>query len=138
MPPDSCWAGGSGFNVRTLGIASDALVASQIVTAGGEMMTLSDKQNRDLFWACRGAAGGGGRLRRWPGTSMYGRVPLLRTGGRANAVRSRETAFVHRDNGWYMLWYLKWSEEDCKELVAENLAWLSAFYDAIRPYALPW
>jgi FAD/FMN-containing dehydrogenase len=36
-----------------------------------------------------------------------------------------------------MLWYLKWGEEDSKALVAENLAWLSAFYDSIAPYALP-
>ena len=270
--------GGIGFNIRTLGIASDALVSSQIVTADGEILTLSNKQNRDLFWACRG--GGGGNfgintsfsirtvpaprsvtasrltwtakidkvlpalmaalyespvrlgtwttldavtpqqlakgedvtvffegqllgtpaelrrilapvyavekpsesttkemgywqaqkffsdvedptefqnrgfyfcgpishgaihtmlywLRRWPGTSVYARVSFLRTGGRANAVPPHATAFVHRDNEWYMLWYLKWGEEDSKAVVAENLAWLSAFYDSIAPYALP-
>ena len=60
-------------------------------------------------------------LRRWSGTSVYARVSLLRTGGRANAVPPHETAFVHRDNEWYMLWYLKW---------------LSAFYDARAPFAL--
>jgi FAD/FMN-containing dehydrogenase len=270
--------GGIGFNIRTLGIASDALVASQLVTADGEILTLSDCQNRDLFWACRGGGGGNfgintsfsirtvrapravtasrvtwttsidqvlpallnalyespvrlgtwttldavtpeklaeGKdvtvffegqllgtpaeqrrilapvcaiqapsestikemgyweaqsffsdvedptefqnrafyfhgpicdeaigvmlywLRRWPGTSVYARVSLLRTGGRANAVSPHATAFVHRDNQWYMLWYLKWGEEDSKALVAENLAWLSGFYDAIAPYALP-
>jgi hypothetical protein len=270
--------GGIGFNIRTLGIASDALAASRLVTADGEILTLSDRQNRDLFWACRGGGGGNfgistsfsirtvhaprsvtasrvtwttnidqvlpallgtlyespvrlgtwttldavtpqdlakGKdvtvffegqllgtpaelrhilapvcavenpsestikemgyweaqkffsdvedptefqnrgfyfhghisdeaigvmlywLRRWPGTSIYARVSLLRTGGRANAVPPDATAFVHRDNQWYMLWYLKWGEEDSKALVAENLAWLSDFYDAIRPYALP-
>ena len=65
------------------------------------------------------------------------RVSLLRTGGRANAVPPQATAFVHRDNEWYMLWYLKWDKKDSKSLVAENLAWLTAFYDSIRPYALP-
>lgn len=271
--------GGIGFNIRTLGIASDAVVASQLVTACGEILTLSDHQNRDLFWASRGGGGGNfgistcfsirtvhaprsvtasrvtwttkidqvlpallraiyespvrlgtwttldavtpqelakGKdvtvffegqllgtpaelrqilapvcavenpsestikkmgywdaqrnffsdiekptefqnrgfyfhghfsdeaigvmlywLRRWPGTSVYARVSLLRTGGRANAVRPDATAFVHRDNQWYMLWYLKWGEKDSKALVAENLAWLSAFYDAIAPYAIP-
>jgi len=270
--------GGIGFNIRTLGVASDALVASQIVTADGEILTLSEKENRDLFWACRG--GGGGNfgintsfsirtapapsrvtaasltwtakidrvlpalldalyespvrlgtwttldavtprqlakgddvsiyflgqllgtpaelrrilapayavarpaestikemgyweaqaffseaaapsefqnrglyfcgpvsdaaidtmlwwLRRWPGTSIYAQLSFLRTGGRANAVAPHETAFVHRGNEWYMIWYLKWGEEDGKELVAENLAWLSAFYDAMAPYAIP-
>jgi FAD/FMN-containing dehydrogenase len=76
-------------------------------------------------------------LRRWPGTSIYARVSLLRTGGRANAVAAPETAFVHRDNEWYLLWYLKWDKKDSKALVAENLAWLHDFYDAMAPYALP-
>src|SRR5262249_27432354 len=76
-------------------------------------------------------------LRRWPGTSVYARVSFLRTGGRANSVPAHETAFVHRDNQWYMLWYLKWSKQDSKALVAENLAWLNAFYVSTAPYALP-
>ncbi len=271
--------GGIGFNIRTLGIASDALVASQLVTADGDILRLSDRENRDLFWACRGGGGGNfgistsfsirtvpaprsvtaanvtwtkkidtvvpalldalydspvglgtwttldavtprqlargkdvsvffeGQLlgspaelrrilapayavqkpseskikqlgywqaqrtffsdvekpselqnrgfyfcgpishraidimlhwmRRWPGTSVYARVSFLRTGGRANSVPAHETAFVHRDNEWYMLWYLKWGRNDSKALVAENLAWLSDFYDAIAPFALP-
>lgn len=270
--------GGVGFNIRRLGVGSDALVASEIVTADGDMLTLSDKRNSDLFWACRG--GGGGNfgintsfslqtspapasvtasrliwnsnpeqvfsallaaldrsptalgswttlnavtpqqlaagqdvsisfegqlvgtpaelegilapvytvarpsestiqemsyweaqaffsdvqestkfqnrgfyfrgpirqeaintmiywLRRWPGTSIYARVSFLQTGGQANAVPSDATAFVHRDNDWYMLWYLKWSNEDSAETVDANLAWLDDFYDAVSPYAIP-
>jgi FAD/FMN-containing dehydrogenase len=50
--------GGIGFNIRSLGVGIDALVASQMVTACGEILTLSDKRNRDLFWACRGGGGG--------------------------------------------------------------------------------
>lgn len=271
--------GGIGFNIRRLGVASDSLVASQIVTADGEILTLSASQNPDLFWACRG--GGGGNfgistsfsvqttpvpgsitasrivwdakadkvmpalagalqespvslgswttldavtqkqlasgqdvaiyfegqligtpgelrrilapayaaskpadatiremsywdaqenffadieepaefqnrglyfrgplgdeaiatllhwLRRWPGTSIYARVSFLQTGDKANAVPASATAFVHRDNDWYMVWYLKWSSKDSARTVSENLAWLSAFYDAMAPYALP-
>lgn len=270
--------GGIGFNIRRLGVGSDALVASQIVTADGDILTLSDKENPDLFWACRG--GGGGNfgvntsfslhtfpapasitasrlvwnaepdevfpallaaldgsptalgswttlsavtpkqlaagqdvstffegqlvgtpaelasilapayavaqpaestveelsywdaqenffadveeptdfqnrgfyfrrpisqdaidtmlywLRRWPGTSIYARLSFLQTGGQANAVPSAATAFVHRDNDWYMLWYLKWSSKDSSETVNANLAWLSDFYDAMSPYAI--
>lgn len=270
--------GGIGFNIRRLGVGSDALVASQIVTANGDILTLSDKENPDLFWACRGGGGGNfgintsfslrtfsaphsvtasrliwnakadkvfpallsalGRsptslgswttlsavspgqlaagqdvsvffegqlvgtptelakilapvyavarpaestieelgywdaqenffadieeptefqnrglyfrgpisqeaidamlywLRRWPGTSIYARISFLQTGGQANAVRSDATAFVHRDNDWYMLWYLKWSEKDSVKTVSANLAWLSAFYNAVSPYAI--
>ncbi|MGH3405048.1 MAG: FAD-binding oxidoreductase [Streptosporangiaceae bacterium] len=271
--------GGIGFNIRRLGVASDSLVASQIVTADGEILTLSDSHGPDLFWACRGGGGGnfgistsfsvrttpvpgsitGSRvvwdarpdkvmpalvgaleespvslgswttldavtpkdraagkdvaiffegqligtpgqlrkilapayaankpaqatiqemgywdaqenffaaveeptrfqnrglyfhgplidaaiatmihwLRRWPGTSIYARVSFLQTGGQANALPATATAFVHRDNDWYMVWYLKWSSKDSARTVSENLAWLSAFYDAMAPYALP-
>ncbi|HEX3487770.1 MAG TPA: FAD-binding oxidoreductase [Streptosporangiaceae bacterium] len=271
--------GGVGFNIRRLGVASDALVASQIVTADGEILNLSASQNPDLFWACRGGGGGNfgintsfsvqttpvpgsitasrllwnsgadkvfpallaaldespvslgswttvsavtpqelasGKdvstffegqligtpgelrrilapayaagqpdestvkemgywdaqenffadveeptefqnralyfrgpisqeaigtllhwLRRWPGTSIYARISFLQTGGQANAIPPTATAFVHRDNDWYMLWYLKWSRKDSAATVRENLAWLSAFYDAMAPYAIP-
>jgi FAD/FMN-containing dehydrogenase len=270
--------GGIGFNIRRLGVGSDALVSSQIVTADGDILTLSENENPSLFWACRGGGGGnfgintsfsvqtkpvpelitGAKLlweteadrvfpaltaalqaspvslgtwttlsavtpehlakgddvtvyfegqltgteaemekilapvytvarpsesqikemsywdaqewfsdvekptefqnrgfyfvgpiseaaistilywlRRWPGTDVYARLSFLRTGGKANSVPSDATAFAHRDNDWYMIWYLKWNQNDSAQTVAENLAWLSAFYDAMRPYTIP-
>jgi FAD/FMN-containing dehydrogenase len=270
--------GGIGFNIRRLGIASDALVASQIVTADGDILTLSEQENPSLFWACRGGGGGnfgintsfsvqttpvpslitGAKLlwnteadrvfpaltaalqespvtlgtwttlgavtprqlaegddvtvyfegqlagteaelekilapvyavarpdeseikemsyweaqeffsdvekptefqnrafyfcgpisedaittalhwlRRWPGTDVYARLSFLRTGGKANTVSPGATAFVHRDNDWYMIWYLKWNEKDSADTVDQNLAWLGAFYDAMRPFTIP-
>ncbi|HTW04421.1 MAG TPA: FAD-binding oxidoreductase [Streptosporangiaceae bacterium] len=269
--------GGIGFNIRRLGVGIDALVASEIVTASGDILPLSQRRNPGLFWACRG--GGGGNfgintsfslrtfpvpasvtasrliwktdadrvfpalmasldrspaslgswttlsavkpqdlakgddvplifegqlygtpaqldrilspvyriekpseseieemsywdaqrffsdtpdpsefqnrglyfrgpipraalekmiywLRRWPGTSKYANISFLQTGGQANAVPARATAFVHRDNDWYMVWYLKWKREDSRSLVRANLAWLNAFYNAIAPYAI--
>ena len=50
--------GGIGFNIRRLGIGCDALVTSQIVTADGDILTLSEKENPSLFLACRGGGGG--------------------------------------------------------------------------------
>ena len=50
--------GGIGFNMRLHGIASDALTASEIVTADGTVKQLSPIENNDLFWACRGSGGG--------------------------------------------------------------------------------
>ncbi len=52
--------GGIGFNMRMLGMASDLLHSTSIVTADG---TLHDDiqdsgADKDLFWACRGGAGG--------------------------------------------------------------------------------
>ena len=52
--------GGIGFNMRMFGMGSDLLQATSIVTADGALH--SDIQESgagsDLFWACRGGAGG--------------------------------------------------------------------------------
>lgn len=50
--------GGIGFNMRRLGIASDHLVASDIVTADGTLRGIGPDSDSDLFWACRGGGGG--------------------------------------------------------------------------------
>jgi FAD/FMN-containing dehydrogenase len=50
--------GGIGFNMRLHGVASDGLLASDIVTADGAVLALSEQENEDLFWACRGGGGG--------------------------------------------------------------------------------
>ena len=50
--------GGVGFNIRMLGVAADSMVASQIVTACGDILNLSESHNADLFWASRGGGGG--------------------------------------------------------------------------------
>ena len=53
--------GGIGFNMRAYGIASDQLVASDIITADGKVRTITSdagKPEADLFWACRGGGGG--------------------------------------------------------------------------------
>jgi hypothetical protein len=48
--------GGIGFNIRRLGVGIDALVASEIVTASGDILPLSQRRNPGVFWACRGGA----------------------------------------------------------------------------------
>jgi FAD/FMN-containing dehydrogenase len=50
--------GGIGFNMRLHGVASDNLLASDIVVADGSVLKLSEQENDDLFWACRGGGGG--------------------------------------------------------------------------------
>ncbi|WP_040494070.1 FAD-binding oxidoreductase [Ilumatobacter nonamiensis] len=50
--------GGIGYNAHWAGLTSDLMVASTIVTADGEVRTLSASEHDDLFWACRGGAGG--------------------------------------------------------------------------------
>ena len=50
--------GGWGFSNRYLGMTCDALVSTEVVTASGDIVTASDTENPDLFWAVRGGAGG--------------------------------------------------------------------------------
>ena len=49
--------GGMGWLHRKLGLGCDALVAAEVVTADGEIVTASEKANPDLFWAIRGGGG---------------------------------------------------------------------------------
>ncbi|MBV8751997.1 MAG: FAD-binding oxidoreductase [Hyphomicrobiales bacterium] len=48
--------GGIGFNMRALGVGCDQLVATDIVTADGNLQTVN--AHDDLFWACCGGGGG--------------------------------------------------------------------------------
>ncbi|HMO58823.1 MAG TPA: FAD-binding oxidoreductase [Roseiflexaceae bacterium] len=49
--------GGIGFMVRRYGLAIDSLLAAQVVTADGEVVTTSAEEHPDLFWAIRGGGG---------------------------------------------------------------------------------
>jgi FAD/FMN-containing dehydrogenase len=50
--------GGIGWLRRKYGLACDNLVSVDVVTAGGELVTASESQNSDLFWAVRGGGQG--------------------------------------------------------------------------------
>lgn len=50
--------GGWGFSCRHLGMTSDTLVSTDLVAANGEIVTASERENPDLFWAVRGAGNG--------------------------------------------------------------------------------
>jgi FAD/FMN-containing dehydrogenase len=49
--------GGVGWLVRRYGPTCDNVVAFEVVSASGELMTVSANQNPDLFWALRGGGG---------------------------------------------------------------------------------
>lgn len=49
--------GGSGWLDRKLGLASDNLVAAEIVTAEGKIVSTSADQHPELFWALHGGGG---------------------------------------------------------------------------------
>lgn len=49
--------GGMGFSSRRRGLAIDNLRAVDLVTADGRLVSASENENRDLFWALRGGGG---------------------------------------------------------------------------------
>lgn len=50
--------GGLGFNDRKWGLTCDRLVETRLVLSDGSVVRAADNENADLFWACRGGAGG--------------------------------------------------------------------------------
>ncbi|ORT55606.1 FAD-binding oxidoreductase [Streptomyces sp. CB03238] len=50
--------GGLGFNDRKWGLTCDRLLETRVVLADGTLVRAADDENPDLFWACRGGAGG--------------------------------------------------------------------------------
>lgn len=50
-------AGGMGFLRRKWGLSCDNLISVEIVTAAGQVITASEAEHSDLFWAVRGGGG---------------------------------------------------------------------------------
>ncbi|MBL7257611.1 FAD-binding oxidoreductase [Paractinoplanes lichenicola] len=57
--------GGIGYLVRKHGLTIDALLAAEVVTAGGELVRADARTNPDLFWAIRGGGGNFGVITRF-------------------------------------------------------------------------
>ena len=49
--------GGFGWLAREYGLAADNLLACDVVTAAGDLVEASSRENPDLFWALRGGGG---------------------------------------------------------------------------------
>jgi len=88
--------GGYGWLMRKCGLAVDNLVSADIVTADGDHLVASEKENSDLFWGIRGGGGNFGIV-----TSLQFRLhpigPLV-MGGMVfyPATRARELLYFYR------------------------------------------
>jgi FAD/FMN-containing dehydrogenase len=69
--------GGIGYLARGFGLSCDNLISAEIVTADGKMVTASEDEHADLFWAIRGGGGNFGvatalEFRLHPVKEIYG------------------------------------------------------------------
>jgi len=69
--------GGIGYLARGLGLSCDNLVSAEVVTADGQVVTASESEHEDLFWALRGGSGNFGvatslEFRLHPVDNIYG------------------------------------------------------------------
>jgi FAD/FMN-containing dehydrogenase len=75
---------GVGWLVRSVGLAADQLVGSQVVTADGRVVTASADENPDLFFGIRGGGGNFGIATRLEfraaqlGSVVFGTAPIDR------------------------------------------------------------
>ena len=90
--------GGTGYLTRKYGLTIDNLLEADVVLATGELVTASEKQHPDLFWALRGGGGNFGVVtsflfRAHPVSAVYA-GPVFWEATHAKAVMSAYRDFL--------------------------------------------
>jgi FAD/FMN-containing dehydrogenase len=84
--------GGIGYLSRGCGLSCDNLLSAEVVTADGKVLTASERENEDLFWALRGGGGNFGvvtsfEYRLHPVQEVYGGPMLYELSDAATVLR---------------------------------------------------
>jgi FAD/FMN-containing dehydrogenase len=84
--------GGIGYLARGFGLSCDNLVSAEVVTADGRLVTASERENDDLFWALRGGGGNFGvatslEYRLHPVGDIYGGPMFFELADAADVLR---------------------------------------------------
>jgi hypothetical protein len=90
--------GGIGWIMRKFGLTIDQLVSVDLVTASGEFVKASEKENTDLFWGVRGGGGNFGIVTEFE----FRLVPL------GPQVMAGPVFWLHKDAGHVLRFYKDW------------------------------
>ena len=155
--------GGIGYLARGYGLSCDNLLEAEVVKADGELVTASEEQHADLFWALRGAALNSafdplvppGLQHYWKAAFVTeltdeaiaahvehgARVPVVNStmhlypiNGAVHDVGADATAFGHREASFAPVIAGMWPDPADNEA---KTRWVQDYYAAIAPHSEP-
>src|SRR5580704_5957426 len=105
--------GGIGYLTRAHGLSCDNLLSAEVVLADGSIVTASEDEQPDLFWALRGGGGNFGvvtefEFRLHPVGEIYGGLMLFERDDAADVLRYFRgfIADAPREYGGFPAWHL--------------------------------
>jgi len=89
--------GGIGWLMSKHGLTVDNLIAAEVVTVDGEVVTASEHENSDLFWGLRGGGGNFGIVTEFTYQAHAVGPPVFFTAVLYHADRAREALQLYRE-----------------------------------------